>query len=44
MEQRVDPERVEADAAAAGLELIGREDFLRYQYLLIFGRAAERES
>jgi ubiquinone/menaquinone biosynthesis C-methylase UbiE len=44
MEQRVDPGRIVADAAAAGLELIRREDFLRYQYLLIFGRAAERES
>ena len=37
MEQRVDPEKVIADAKAAGLELRKRETFLRYQYMLIFG-------
>jgi predicted methyltransferase len=37
MEERVDPEKVIADARAAGLELRKRENFLRYQYLLIFG-------
>ena len=40
MDERVDPERVIADAAAAGLELRKRENFLRYQYLLIFGLPA----
>jgi ubiquinone/menaquinone biosynthesis C-methylase UbiE len=39
MEQRVDPERVIADAAAAGLELRKRDTFLRYQYMLTFGPA-----
>lgn len=36
MEERIDPERVIADAARAGLKLQSRGDFLRYQYLLIF--------
>lgn len=36
MEQRVDPETVIRDAAAAGLRLVARGDFLRYQYLLKF--------
>jgi ubiquinone/menaquinone biosynthesis C-methylase UbiE len=36
MEDRIDPERVVRDAEAAGLQLKKREDFLRYQYLLIF--------
>jgi predicted methyltransferase len=39
MEERVDPETVIRDAAAAGLELRKRENFLRYQYLLTFGVA-----
>jgi ubiquinone/menaquinone biosynthesis C-methylase UbiE len=40
MAERVDPEKVIADARAAGLELRSRrENFLRYQYLLIFGTA-----
>jgi len=39
MEERVEPERVIADAHAAGLELRKRENFLRYQYMLIFGPA-----
>jgi ubiquinone/menaquinone biosynthesis C-methylase UbiE len=37
MEARVDPEKVIADAQAAGLQLRKRENFLRYQYMLIFG-------
>lgn len=38
IEERVDPEKVIADARAAGLELRKREDhLLRYQYLLTFG-------
>ena len=37
MEERVDAEKVIADATAAGLELRKRESFLRYQYMLIFG-------
>jgi len=40
MDERVDPEKVIADATAAGLELRKRENFLRYQYLLIFGLPA----
>jgi hypothetical protein len=39
MEERVDAEKVIADARAAGLELRKREYFLRYQYMLIFGVA-----
>jgi ubiquinone/menaquinone biosynthesis C-methylase UbiE len=37
MDMRVDPEKVIADARAAGLELRKRETFLRYQYMLTFG-------
>jgi ubiquinone/menaquinone biosynthesis C-methylase UbiE len=37
MEERVDPEKVIADAQAAGLQLRKRETFLRYQYMLTFG-------
>ena len=37
MERRVDPEKVIADARAAGLELRKQEKFLRYQYMLTFG-------
>ena len=36
MDERVDPETVIADARAAGLRLVARGDFLRYQYLLKF--------
>lgn len=39
MELRVDPDKVIADASAAGLELRKRETFLRYQYMLTFGPA-----
>jgi 2-polyprenyl-3-methyl-5-hydroxy-6-metoxy-1,4-benzoquinol methylase len=35
---RVARDVVEADAAAAGLRVLGREDFLPYQYLLVLGR------
>jgi ubiquinone/menaquinone biosynthesis C-methylase UbiE len=38
MEQRVEPERVIRDAMAAGLRLVDRPDFLRYQYMLVFSR------
>ena len=38
MEERVDPERVIRDAEAAGLRLVSRENFLRYQYMLVFSR------
>ena len=40
MEIRVPAEKVIADAAAAGLELRKKENFLRYQYMLTFGPAA----
>ena len=38
MDERMDPDRVIRDAEAAGLRLISREDFLRYQYMLVFGK------
>lgn len=38
MEERVDAERVIRDATAAGLRLIARPDFLRYHYMLVFGK------
>ena len=38
-DQRVDPEAVIAAARAAGLELIKREDFPPFVFLLVFGRA-----
>lgn len=38
IEERVDPARVINDARKAGLRLISRGTFLRYQYLLVFGR------
>jgi predicted methyltransferase len=41
MEERVDPDKVIADARAAGLVLRSHETFLRYQYLLTFGIAAK---
>lgn len=40
IEDRVDADRVIRDAKAAGLELKSRENFLRYEYLLILGPAA----
>jgi len=36
MEERVDPEDVIRDALAAGLVLRSRENFLKYQYMLVF--------
>ena len=39
IEDRVDPERVIRDARAAGLDLVARPSFLRYQYMLVFGHA-----
>ena len=41
MEDRVDPERVIREAQAAGLRLIAQHNFLRYQYLLVFGKPDE---
>lgn len=38
MDERMDPERIIADADAAGLRLISKETFLRYQYMLVFTR------
>lgn len=38
MEERVDPDRIVKDAERAGLRLVKRESFLRYQYLLVFSR------
>jgi predicted methyltransferase len=37
-ELRIDPDRIVADAARAGLAVRSRETALRYQYLVIFGR------
>jgi ubiquinone/menaquinone biosynthesis C-methylase UbiE len=38
MEERVDPETVVRDAEAAGLRLLSKETFLRYEHMLVFGR------
>lgn len=38
LEERFAPEVIIGDATAAGLKLRGQETFLRYQYLLIFGK------
>jgi ubiquinone/menaquinone biosynthesis C-methylase UbiE len=38
MEERVDPERVIRDAGAAGLRVVERPNFLRYQYMLVLGK------
>jgi ubiquinone/menaquinone biosynthesis C-methylase UbiE len=38
MDERMDPERIIADAEAAGLRLVSKETFLRYQYMLVFSR------
>lgn len=38
LDERVDPERIMRDAEAAGLRRLARETFLRYQFLLVFGR------
>jgi ubiquinone/menaquinone biosynthesis C-methylase UbiE len=42
LDERVDPERIIRDAQQAGLRLIAREDFLRYQYMLVFGKHPAR--
>jgi SAM-dependent methyltransferase len=39
MDERLDPERVIREANAAGLVLVARPNFLRYQYMLVFERA-----
>jgi ubiquinone/menaquinone biosynthesis C-methylase UbiE len=39
MDERLDPERVIREANAAGLVLLARPNFLRYQYMLVFERA-----
>lgn len=39
LDERVEPGEIIADAQAAGLELLSREDFLTYQFLLIFTRS-----
>ncbi len=36
--QRIDPELIRGHARQAGLTLLGEETFLRYQFLLIFGK------
>jgi SAM-dependent methyltransferase len=38
LDERVHPDRVRRDAAAAGLSFRAHETFLRYQYVLVFGR------
>jgi ubiquinone/menaquinone biosynthesis C-methylase UbiE len=43
-EERVGPDQVIRDAEAAGLRLLRQEEFLTYQYFLIFGRPVESTS
>jgi ubiquinone/menaquinone biosynthesis C-methylase UbiE len=38
LEDRVSPETIKQQAAAAGLKLISHETYLKYQYLLVFGK------
>jgi ubiquinone/menaquinone biosynthesis C-methylase UbiE len=38
MDERVDPERVIADADAVGLRLVSKDTYLPYQYLLVFAK------
>jgi ubiquinone/menaquinone biosynthesis C-methylase UbiE len=38
LDERLNPDVVERDAEAAGLTLRRKETFLRYQYLLVFGK------
>jgi ubiquinone/menaquinone biosynthesis C-methylase UbiE len=40
MNERVDPQQVIRNATDAGLRLLSREQFLRYQYMLVFGLAS----
>jgi ubiquinone/menaquinone biosynthesis C-methylase UbiE len=37
-DERLDPAQVRREAEQAGLQLLREETFLRYQYLLVFGR------
>jgi predicted methyltransferase len=39
--ERISPEVVKSQAAAAGLRLISHQTFLKYQYLLVFERAED---
>ena len=43
-DHRVDPQTIIKAASAAGLQLIGREDFPPFVFLLVFGRANGRAS
>ena len=43
LEERVSPDVIKAHAAAAGLVLRSHEKFLRYQYLLVFGKSQKSE-
>ena len=38
IDERVEPDAVIRDAERAGLQLLAREEFLTYQYLLVFGQ------
>jgi ubiquinone/menaquinone biosynthesis C-methylase UbiE len=38
LSERISPDVIKRQAAAAGLKLISHETFLKYQYLLIFGK------
>jgi hypothetical protein len=38
LSERISPEVIKQQAAAAGLKLLSHETFLKYQYLLIFGK------
>ena len=40
MDERVDPQRVIATRRRPACDLRRRDDFLRYQYMLVFGRRA----
>ena len=40
LEERVEPEDIIADARRAGLQLLSHEEFLTYQFLLVFTRSA----
>jgi hypothetical protein len=42
LDERVDPERIISDLEAAGLRLIARPNFLRYQTMLVFGKSAPK--
>ena len=38
LSERISPDVIKRQAAAAGLKLLSHETFLKYQYLLIFGK------